>query len=132
VDLKIAYKKKLLFNIKIVEFLSLFYLSENIYKLKRVQYEFEVDKKANKVQKINLHLTAIKSVAKHFNFDITDDELTFLFGSQYKRKEVTKKDTIKNLRNKIVHECDIKTMEKIIEDYEFVYKPVLKKFIEIF
>ena len=128
----IKEKKDLLSNPSVREFLVLFYLSENLYKLNRVLYDKEINKKDVKYDDLKLHMTSVKSVSDHYKWPLSEDELSFLFGSSANYNGKTTTLTLKTLRNGIVHACNITNMKNIIENFESDYKKILFKFIHIF
>lgn len=128
----IEEKKELLSNTSVRDFLAFYYLSENLYKMKRVIYDKEVNKKTVKYDDLKLHMTAIKSVSDHYKWSLSEDELSLIFASKtiLDGKETTL--TLKRLRNNIVHECNITSMKNIIENFDKIYRPLLDKFIGLF
>lgn len=128
----IEEKKELLSNTSVRDFLDFYYLSENLYKMKRVIYDKEVNKKTVKYDDLKLHMTAIKSVSDHYKWSLSEDELSLIFASKtiLDGKETTL--TLKRLRNNIVHECNITSMKNIIENFDKIYRPLLDKFIGLF
>jgi hypothetical protein len=90
--------------------------------LNRVLYDKEINKKDVKYDDLKLHMTSVKSVSDHYKWPLSEDELSFLFGSSANYNGKTTTLTLKTLRNGIVHACNITNMKIIIENLKVTIK----------